>query len=185
MPKEMWRSVMFKNREQPYEVSDRGRVRRSLVAPQQMGSVPGRILKLTITKNGYNRVNLQYRWKSKVYLVHRLVATAFISPCPRRLQVNHLNGKKTDNRSENLEWVTPKQNMRHAFEIGLIPDRRGEGSNCSKLTNREVYEIRRRVRAGESQTHLGKCFRISRSSIWLIANKRTWTHLPEVEKERI
>ena len=57
--------------------------------------------------------------------VHRIVAFAFIAIDKDRMHVNHKNGMKTDNRQENLEWVTPRENSKHAIETGLYtPPRR-------------------------------------------------------------
>lgn len=69
---------------------------------------------------GYYKVDLSLNDKRERYFVHRLLAQAFINNPNNKLQVNHINGIKTDNRLENLEWVSPSENVRHAFNIGLI-----------------------------------------------------------------
>lgn len=85
-----------------YEVSNLGNVK-SLKT--------NKILKYRYQKNGYASVSL----KQKNYLVHRLVAKTFLQTTNDKIQVNHKNCIKSDNRLENLEWVTKKENTQHAL----------------------------------------------------------------------
>lgn len=78
-----------------------------------------RILKPFINIHGYVRANLQKNNKRKNYSVHRLVAIAFIENPNKLPVVNHINGIKTDNRVENLEWCTTKENNQKAIDTGL------------------------------------------------------------------
>ena len=77
-------------------------------------------LKQTINRNGYCKVTLQKDKYRKMFSVHRLVAQVYLKNYSNTLQVNHINGIKTDNRVENLEMVTAKENMQKAVEIGLF-----------------------------------------------------------------
>lgn len=65
--------------------------------------------------NGYNAIRIY----NKTYYIHRLVAKAFIPNPQFKPCVNHINGIKTDNRIENLEWVTYSENNSHAYKTGL------------------------------------------------------------------
>ena len=71
-------------------------------------------------KNGYLAVSLHDGKTSHNELVHRLVAKAFVPNEKSMPEVNHINGDKTDNRAENLEWCTREQNMAHAAATGLL-----------------------------------------------------------------
>lgn len=79
----------------------------------------GRVLKTVLDKaTGYRGLILL---KKKKYAVHRLVASVFLSKKPfDEAQINHKNGIKSDNRSCNLEWVSPKENIKHAIDNGLF-----------------------------------------------------------------
>ena len=84
----------------------------------------------TKSSRGYLRVDVSIDGKRKVIFPHRAVAETFIPNVLKKEQVNHINGIKTDNRLENLEWVTPKENICHAVRIGLINSKTQGGKTC-------------------------------------------------------
>lgn len=104
-----------------YQVSSTGIIKGyDKVVTNHMGSGirKGVIMKLNICK-GYLRVSLRKYNKSKSLYVQRIVAETFIINTENKKEVNHINGNKLDNRIENLEWVTPRENMLHAYSTGL------------------------------------------------------------------
>jgi hypothetical protein len=102
----------IKNYENKYEVSNTGLVRNIKTK---------KYLKPTKTSQGYYRLSLFDNNTKKNYFVHRLVAEAFIPKIINKSQINHINTIKTDNRVENLEWVTPKENIIHSIKHNLQP----------------------------------------------------------------
>lgn len=106
-----------------YEVSDFGRVRSldRIVGRHTQGDFAkaGQIRTPHLTPKGYARIQLSREGQGRNYMVHRLVAEAFI-PNPDDLpEVNHKNGNKADNRVDNLEWITSSDNLQHAYDTGL------------------------------------------------------------------
>lgn len=74
-----------------------------------------------LSRGGYELVQLKNRGRHRNFSVHRLVAIHFIENPNSKLEVNHIDGNKLNNHVCNLEWVTPKENMSHAYKIGLLP----------------------------------------------------------------
>lgn len=115
----------------------------------------------------------------KPHYVHRLVAEAFLDKPFSGCEVNHRNGVKTDNRAENLEWVSSSENKKHAYRLGLIrrPDHRGEAHPSARLTESAVRSIRRRHEAGESRAALARELGLHRTTVSKICNRRLWPHV--------
>lgn len=107
---EEWRRVVGND---SYEVSSLGNVRRAVAGDSNFAKA-GRHLRPS-RNTRYSIVVLYSQHKGRAVKVHRLVAAAFIGPCPEGHEVNHINGERHDNRAENLEYVTPRQNVRHTF----------------------------------------------------------------------
>lgn len=109
---------------------------------------------------------------------HRIVALAFLGRRPEGMVVNHKNGITTDNRAENLEYVTPSQNRKHAYEVLGDEAVHGEDHHNSKLTDDTVREMRRLYQTGEySQRKLAEMFGIARSTVEGIVCGKWWKHI--------
>lgn len=109
MEKEIWKEIEGFGRN--YSVSTEGRVRSNGLLKGKNSKV--RILKTEMSKKGYLRVGLTKDGKQKKYLVHRLVAIAFLDNPNNLPDVNHKNECKTDNRLINLEWMSRRDNMNY------------------------------------------------------------------------
>lgn len=110
MQEEIWKDVV--GYEGLYQVSSFGNAK-SYKSDKPI------ILSPTKNNNGYLLVGLYKNGCQKKLLIHRLVAEAFILNLENKPQVNHINGVKSDNRVENLEWSTASENQKHSRRIGL------------------------------------------------------------------
>ena len=127
----------------------------------------------SLQKTGYVAIDLCKDGKVKKYLLHRLMALAFLENPQAKPQVNHINGIKTDNRIQNLEWNTRSENQKHSIKIGLRTAN-GEKNSQSKLNEQEVLYI---IKSKEKGSMLAKKFNISHSTICDIRKGRSWAHI--------
>lgn len=136
----------------------------------------GREMRGAVRSDGYAQVMVRIDGKPKFFFAHRIIAAAYCEGYAPELQVNHKNGIKTDNRAANLEWVTPKKNIGHAIENGLM-DTRGEAHGRSKIKDDDVIEIVAMRRAGAKVREVAARFKIAESRVSAIANGKAWKHI--------
>ena len=122
MYKEIWKDIV--GYEGLYQVSNLGKVRsldRTYTQKARSGSVLAHTYKGCVLKpnnvGGYLQVNLQKHKKRNDQKIHRLVAQAFIPNLENKREVNHIDGDKTNNNADNLEWVTTSENQLHSHYV--------------------------------------------------------------------
>jgi DNA-binding transcriptional regulator YiaG len=164
-----------------YDVSSLGSVRSWKFNRWGRAASP-RLLRAGRTTAGYLLVVLQVKredgsWFQQSHYVHRLVAAAFIGPCPPGHEVNHKNSDRTDARAENLEYVTSSGNNIHAFAVGRMkapPFRIGAANHNSKLTPDNVRAIRA---SSDTIEALAARYGISTSTLHQAKIGKTWKHV--------
>lgn len=151
-----------------YAVTEDGRV---WSYPKSTNNTKGQFLK------GYTDRYTMVRMNRRHFLLHRVVAETFI-PNPDNLPcVNHKDGSKDNNKVENLEWVSFKENMKHAEETGLWLIK-GERHWRSKLTSDDVLEIRKLYATNQwTQLEIAKKFGVSRGAVMNVLLGRSWSHV--------
>lgn len=169
---EIWQPVV--GYETLYQVSSLGRVRRMLNRSGNPLREP-LILQLITRQRGYLNVNLWKQNRHHSRRVHRVVMAAFIGPVPEGMQVNHRNGIKTDNSLDNLEYVSPAENVRHAKEVLHV--NQGERHPSHRLSDMAVRHIRTAVLEGRSKTELARDFGVSGRCIGDVIRNRSWRHV--------
>lgn len=157
-----------------YEASTCGRIRR---VTGGQGAIAGRVLAGMRTNNGYRTVQITKGGVRKTRHIHRLVAEAFHGPCPKGYHVNHKDGVKSNNRPDNLEYVSRSENMQHAYETGLNP--LGSDRPNSKLTADDVRAIRRAPKYPRYQQDLARRFGIAQATVSAIISRKIWKSVPE------
>lgn len=174
---EIWKPI--KDYEGLYEVSNLGRVKSLDRIIMQRGfpkKLKGRILKGRLNRKGYITVILHSDGLPNTQKIHRLVALVFIKNPENKREVNHINGIKTDNRSENLEWNTTSENLTHAFKIGLKEGLKGGKNGRAKLTEDMVRSIKKEL-SSMTQVELAEKYGVSPVCISKIKLGINWKHI--------
>lgn len=164
---EIWKPIPMTDGR--YEASSFGRIRRIWTSARRPKS--GNPLKNAPRQHGYTEVRVSdCRERNFTVLAHRLIANAFHGNCPAGKEINHKNGKKSDNRPDNLEYVTRSENLRHSFrELRSASSYTRWGPQ--KLTKQDVQEIILRYATGYFlQREIAKDFKIGRQYVGLIVN---------------
>jgi hypothetical protein len=182
MINQQWKPI--KDFENYYSISNTGvvkRIKHFCQSKNQTKSfkfkVEEMILKQQKNHKGYFLVTLYKPNFRRTFSVHRLVAKHFVNG-KWNLQINHKNGIKTDNRAENLEWCTAKENIHHAIKNNLrepFKNSNGENNYNSKLNQEKVDNIRKKYKTGKfSYDILAKEYGVVKSTIAQIIKYKTW-----------
>lgn len=123
----------------------------------------GKFLCTTNRSRGYNLATLTNQGEKKSFTVHRLVAKHFIPNPENKKEVNHINGIKTDNRVDNLEWVTSSENKKHAYKSGIVKSHNSKTVTQQTLDGDFIAQFK-------SISEASKATGIVRSSIGFCAN---------------
>jgi hypothetical protein len=128
----------------------------------------------SITHHGYERREVQSGSVSKTFAIHRLVMACFVGPCPKGFQVNHKDGNKRNNCLWNLEYVLPKENIKHSI---LALGKTRKGTTRRIMTHDEIREARRLRESGWTVGNISKRFGVAYSTISQMTSRNTWTRV--------
>lgn len=177
--KENWKDIQ--GFEDSYQISDKGRVlskeRYIMNNGFYIRRTKERILKPWKDSRGYHQIYLCREGKKKAMSVHRLVMINFKGIDKERNTVNHKNGIQTDNRLDNLEWMTQQENNLHAWTLGLMRPMCGEDHPKAKLTMKKAEKIRelfKKDKKVNSVVALSSIYRVSEATIRQVINYVTW-----------
>lgn len=167
----IWRKLTYQNCVYDrFEVSNNGKIR---------NSANKHIYKTVINKNGYEQVcvSLGGKDKKKIFRIHRAVAETFIPNPNNKRAVNHIDGNKSNNYVDNLEWVTDSENMFHAFNTGLAKTSKGIENANSKLSKEDIMYIKTMYMPRNKQygsRALGRKFGVDHMRILDVVKGRTY-----------
>lgn len=131
-----------------------------------------RILKPLIQNRGYYRVALYKNNKPKFESIHRIIAKLFIPNPENKSQVNHIDGDKSNNHSENLEWCTARENIDHAVINRMSAC--GERNGKAKLKAIDITLIKEKLNNREPVKDIANAYNVSIHTIYDIKNNKTW-----------
>lgn len=153
-----------------YEISKGGQIRSK--HPRRKTPL---LLKPTLS-HGYQTVKLYRQGERQTHTIAQLVMKTFVGSPPIGKEVNHRNGNKTDNRLENLEYVTRSENQLHANRTGLRTPQRGSKHGMSKLTEEIVREIRALPKE-VTHSEIANIYHVDRTTIREVRQHISWRHV--------
>ena len=137
-------------------------------------------LKNRLDTNGYVQIHLRHNNKDYYVLLHRLVAKTFIPNPENKPQVNHINGNKTKNNIDNLEWCTNDENMRHAIKNGLVNYVRGDDQGNNKYKTKNIHDVCKLLENScLSRYEISRKTGVSYDTVNDILNYRSWRHISD------
>ena len=172
--KEVWKKI--KGYEGIYEISSHGNIKSCSRLDILGHNRKEKILKNGYTTTKYHMVILRKNNRIKAHRVHTLVGNHFISNPHNKPQINHKDFNRTNNYIENLEWVTQKENIRHAWDNGACTNPSGEKNGMNKLTEKQIIDIRK-IGKAKTLLEISKIYNISFQHVGAILNNKLWKHL--------
>lgn len=140
-----------------------------------------RFAAITHCKENYCQVYISYNGGGKSFLLHRLVAEAFIPNPENKPEVNHKNGDKDNNRINNLEWVTRSENLLHAYRLGLKCSLYGESHPNSTTTELQVHEICQMLEDNIFTIEkIARRANVSKDVVRQVKNHKTWCRISDL-----
>jgi hypothetical protein len=122
---------------------------------------------------------------NNVIKVHRVICSAFHPNPENKPQVNHIDGNKLNNNSENLEWVTNSENQIHALKLKLRTPAKGSQLNHGNILNEtQVLEIMELFKTNMTNAEIGKLYNKTRGNIWGLRTGKQWSHLTKIIKNK-
>ena len=138
-------------------------------------SLKGKILKTTTGTPGYYITDIHKKGNVNRVSIHRLIGIAFIPNPHAKPCINHKDGNKINNHVDNLEWVTYRENLTHAYSMGLSNVCPGENHQNAKLNPLQVRVIRKCDDL--CRLELAEIFNVSDTNISKIKSRKTWNHI--------
>jgi hypothetical protein len=168
---EIWKPI--EGYEDWYDVSNHGRVRSWKKPGRYGGKLSEPQIIQTTFWGKYRNFAFSHNGVQQSAYVHSLVAEVFLGPRPDGYQINHKNGKKDDNRPENLEYVTPSGNNIHA--------RDNLNRSTQILSRQQAEEIIALLTKGKlTQVKIGAIYRVESQVISRLWTARTWADIPRL-----
>lgn len=168
--KEIWKGVIYQVVDYSWrlEVSNLGQLRNTKTK---------HIYSQSLNK-GYFHVPVSIIGKQMTFKIHRCVLETFTeNTYDKNMVINHINGVKTDNFVENLEFVTQSENMLHAFKTGLCKMSSGVENSSSKLSISDIEFIIKNYNKDDKEFNsraLGEIFGVDKSTISRVINGKTY-----------